>query len=75
MPRVRRRGHTLVDKNTPECWQNYYLAEIRARRFPLKLPRGAFFAFLGLVTAEARYDRERAEADGPLWWLKEQRNA
>ena len=40
MPRLRRRGHVLVEKNTPAGWRDYYLAEIRARRFPLLLPEG-----------------------------------
>ena len=32
MPRLRRKGHTLVDRNTPEAWRQYYLKETRARR-------------------------------------------
>jgi hypothetical protein len=59
MPRLRRRGRTLSERNTPESWRDYYLGELRARRFPLKLPRGRFYALLGLHMAEVQHERDQ----------------
>ena len=59
MPRVRRRRHVLVQRNTPACWAEYFSREIRAKRFPLRLPKGRLFALLGLRHALGVYDRER----------------
>ena len=59
MPRLRRRGRVFAQRNSPESWCGYYLGELRAGRFPLKLPRGRFYALLGLHKAEIEYEREQ----------------